>query len=429
MLLTKRRMSNLLKAMTFDEIDQQNEEVVVSTKIIVKIKDLSRFASMILTVDKACLKADSVPALQCIKMEIKKQIPKRGEGGTVSTVLGNALFLTGGNGLNSLILGTASLEGAEDAVVESDQEICTLLPGKAFAALIKKLPAGAVSLAFEANKVTIYAGKSEFTLSTLDAAMYTVLEPDAQEAVIYDAKAFCSAINATVYAVTKSESSNPALCGIHLQSTERGLRFESTNRSQAAIEVLSSGSTAVVNATISEDSADEIVRVFSNVSTIRVAFGTGRVAISGQGVTLISTLLDGTYPDISRAIPASFVAECVYKREDLEAALERALILAGDKGSRSILLTLQNEELLLKSKSELGACGELIPLVESSGNIKISFDAKLALSSSKSMGAIEKVRLKFAGPLLPCLLVPVNETTDALDSRQAVLIPLRSNEV
>jgi DNA polymerase-3 subunit beta len=426
--LAKRRMSQLLDNMVFEDLDSTKKDEAAAT-ITVKIRDIGRFVTMISTVDKACAKSDSVPALQAIKMEIKKQIPKRGEGGQTTTVLGNALFLTGGNGLRSLILGTASLEGADDAVVESDQEISILLPGKAFSALIKKLPAGAVRLVFENNKVTIKAGKSEFSMATLDASMYTVLEPDANEAVAYDAKSFCAAIEATVYAVTKSESSNPALCGIHLENTERGLKFESTNRSQAAIEVLSSGSAAIVNATISEDTADEIVRVFSSANTIRVAFGTGRVAISGQGVTLISSLLDGTYPDLSRAIPTTFVAECVYKREELEAALERALILAGEKGSRSILLTLNKEELFLKSKSELGAGGESIPVLESSGTIKISFDAKLALSSSKSMGDIEKVRLKFAGPLLPCLLVPVTEITEALYSRQAVLIPLRSNEV
>jgi DNA polymerase-3 subunit beta len=428
-MLAKRRMIKLLDSMVFEETDSNKDQEVNAAKITVKIKDIGRFASIISTVEKACAKSDSVPVLQGIKMEIKKQIPKKGEGSQVTTVLGNALFLTGGNGLSSLILGTASLEGAADAVAEADQEICTLLPGKAFSGLIKKLPAGAVRLVFESNKVTIHAGKSEFSMSTLDASLYTVLEPDAKEVITFDAKAFCSAIEATVYAVTKVESSNPSLCGIHLESTERGLKFESTNRSQAAIEVLSSGSTSLVNATISEDAAREIVRVFNDVKTIRVAFGTGRVAISGQGVTLISSLLDGIYPDLSRAIPTSFVAECVYKREDLEAALERALILAGDKGSRSILLTLKNEELLLKSKSELGAGGESIPVLESSGTIKISLDAKLALSSSKSMGAIEKVRLKFAGPLLPCLLVPVTDSTEALDSRQAVLIPLRSSEV
>jgi DNA polymerase III sliding clamp (beta) subunit (PCNA family) len=135
------------------------------------------------------------------------------------------------------------------------------------------------------------------------------------------------------------------------------------------------------------------------------------------------------YPDLSRAIPTSFIAECVYKREELEAALERALILAGEKGSRSIMLTLSNEELSLRSKSELGAGGESVPILESTGSIKISLDAKLALSSSKSMGTCEKVRLKFAGPLLPCLLVPVSDNTEVLEARQAILIPLRSNEV
>jgi hypothetical protein len=122
-------MSKMMDMMIHDCPD---DKVVSSDRIFtkVKIKDRSRFLSMINATADACAKNDSVPVLQSIKFMVKKSIPKRMGDGSIGQAPGNALFLIGGNGTRTLVIGEASFEGAADGVVEADSEVNILIPAK-----------------------------------------------------------------------------------------------------------------------------------------------------------------------------------------------------------------------------------------------------------------------------------------------------------
>lgn len=416
-------MSLVNEMMLQEDSDVEANAVEEVAEVKVVIKDMTRFMQMISSASKATASSDAIPALTQIKLEIRKQIPKRLENGEVSSVKGNALFLTGGDGIRSLIQGHASLEGAADAVLEAEGEIRVLLPSD-FASLLPKLTKGEVNLLFGEKQVTIHAGKSEFKLSLGDADLYTSLEPEKAELLTFDAKLFCAALKSSVYAVTKADSGMPVLAGVHILSTERGLKFEATNRSQAAIELLSNINLPPVNMILSSESVDEIVRVFSSQTTIKVSFGTSKIAIAGVGLTLISGTLDGLFPDLAKIVPLSFKSEATVVRDEFEGAIDRALLI-GSKSGKSILLAVnKNSCVTINSKSELGKGCEDVAATDVIGEIEIALDPELLLKSIKSFAPFQQVILKFAGVQAPLMIVPVGES-----NRQAILVPLRTKGV
>jgi DNA polymerase-3 subunit beta len=287
-----------------------------------------------------------------------------------------------------------------------------------------KLPKGDLSLEIEEGKLSLLVGKSKYAFTIQDVSMYPETDLQSGKQVTLNAQAFCRALKATVFAVSSNDST-PALCGVHVKSTPSGLMFESTDRGQASLELLSMEETEGVDVIISTDTEALIQETFRKVSgSVQVTFGESLITISGNGTTIISRLLNGPFPELSSSIPTNFVSECIVSREELEGAFERALLMTGDK-RREVKIVLEGDEFQIHAKSELGDGIESITTTESKGTMKTVVDCKMVYQALKTTNPCERIRVKYIEPLKPVLIEPLFENEDESRDRQILISVVR----
>ncbi len=411
------RMSTLMEMMD----DTAMEITGLATTI--KIRDQSRFLHMIKAVAAVCSSSDAQPVLSMLKFDVKKKMPK-GDGSFHAV---NAIFLTGSNGVQSLLMGTAAIEGATDSIIEADRETSILVPAKTFAGMLSKMPSGNLFLEIEEKKVTLKAGKAKYSLSALDASEYPTVELTSSETITVHAQTLINALKATSYAMSTKEEQGAHFCGVHVRNTEHGLMFEATDRSRAALEILKDV-TGPIDVILSSSTIKVICDVFKDATgDVRLCSARNTISISGSGSTVISRILDGIFPNLDPLFSKTTSAEFMVDREALIGIFERSVALIG-KDKSAVDLKLVDQEIHISAKGELGSGSESIPIIESNGEVSLRLSPSICIDALNNLAPYARVRFKIKGALLPILLEGLTEDGQTA-SRQAVVAPIRPQEV
>ncbi len=421
-------MSNLLEMMQ----EKAAEEMTVR----LKVRDKPAFIRMIDETAGFCAEVESIPVLKGMLLQVKTKVPKRTANG-MEEVDGVALFTTGSNSNQTLIKGYAA-EFGQDIMFEADAPIEALVPAGRFAELLKKLPQKAEWI-FEFNAgngeedygfLNIRCGESEYMLQLLNVSEYPQTRPESVPPLAFSSKEFCSALHNSKYASEKKTMDSP-IAGIHLICREEGkIIVETTNRRQASVETLAATTLRELDMIISHDTVDRIYEVFGkHEGRIVVQFGTATITVNGFGSTLISRVVEGKYPDLSKMVPNGIKAECIVLQKDLLGAFERCLLMVvGDKenSSCSVSVRFGNGVLALSAKGQLGKAEDCLE-VETDGDASFLIDPARAKNALKSLSSHEKVRIQFIGALRPIIFYPdASEYEDY--TKFALVLPLRAAE-
>ncbi|MFO1454699.1 MAG: DNA polymerase III subunit beta [Steroidobacteraceae bacterium] len=266
------------------------------------------------------------------------------------------------------------------------------VPGRKFLDILKALPDEVeVTLTTEGDRLVIKAGRSRFTLATLPAAEFPLVdEINAQQTLKLSHGEFRRLIDKTHFSMAQQDV-RYYLNGMLLEAEGKQLRAVATDGHRLALcetslEIASKSKQQVI---VPRKGVLELQRILGESGDIELAIGTNHVRAQIGGIRFTSKLIDGRFPEYGRVIPANANRIIDADRDTLRHALQRTAILSNEKyrgirlNVKPGMLTLQAhnpEQEEAEDQIEVGYTGEEI---EIGFNVNYLLDALAAIDTDR----------------------------------------------
>ncbi len=211
----------------------------------------------------------------------------------------------------------------------------TTIPARKLFDIIRALPDGSrVTVSQSAEKVTVQAGRSRFTLATLPANDFpSIDEVEATERVTVPESTLKELIERTSFAMAQQDV-RYYLNGLLFDLREGNLRCVATDGHRLALceAEYEGGVQAKRQIIVPRKGVTELQRLLEGGDReVGLEMGRGHLRVKRNDVTFTSKLIDGRFPDYEAVVPIGADQQVTVDREVLRASLQRAAILSNEK--------------------------------------------------------------------------------------------------
>jgi DNA polymerase-3 subunit beta len=321
-------------------------------------------------------------------------------------VLANVLLVAkdGRLSITATDLEVELLASTTEVTVQQGGEIT--VPGRKLLDILRSLPDKlAVSLVVEAEKVVIKAGRSRFSLSTLPAAEFPIVDNiNAQQSVQITRKDLLRLLEKTHFSMAQQDV-RYYLNGMLLEIDGELLRAVATDGHRLALceASLSVKAKTAQQVIVPRKGVLELQRILSAEGEAEIAIGTNHVRAQIGDVRFTSKLIDGRFPEYSRVIPAAAAAAIKADRDVFKQALHRTSILSNEK-YRGIRITVKKNLLTVQAHNpEQEEAEEEIEVGYDGQDLEVGFNVNYLLDALSAIDGVE-VELGLTDSNSSCLI-------------------------
>jgi DNA polymerase-3 subunit beta len=317
------------------------------------------------------------------------------------------------------------LEIVETAPGEGKTTGSTTVPAHMIHDIVRKLPEGAqveLQSAADGTQLQVRAGRSKFTLQALPETDF----PDLAAGEMSHSFNIASAdlkrlIERTQFAIS-TEETRYYLNGIYLHAVDDKLRAVATDGHRLAQAEIKApkGAKGMPGIIIPRKTVAEVQRLVDDAGEeVKIELSSTKIRFSLGNAVLTSKLIDGTFPDYGRVIPAANDKTLVVDKAEFMAAVDRVSTVSSERG-RAVKLALIDGKLTLSVVNpDSGSATEELEVEYGAEALDIGFNGRYLLDILQQIEG-EKARLKLADPGSPTLIEDM-EAAGAL----YVLMPMR----
>ena len=219
-----------------------------------------------------------------------------------------------------------------DIVVGQSGEVT--LPGRKLLDICRALKDKAkVELTVSGEKATVRSGRSRFTLATLPAGEFPVIEDiNAQEQIVLTQASMHKLLEKTHFSMAHQDV-RYYLNGLLLEIGKGHLRAVATDGHRLALCDVDAEGTATAGrqVIVPRKGVLELQRLVGKEGDLNLAIGNNHIRAEVGDIRFTTKLIDGRFPDYQRVIPKLGENNITADREDLRQALYRAAILSNEK--------------------------------------------------------------------------------------------------
>jgi DNA polymerase-3 subunit beta len=339
-------------------------------------------------------------------------------------ILANVLLRAGKSSVE-LKATDLDLEIVETAPGEGKITGSTTVPAHMIHDIVRKLPEGAqveLQSAADGTQLQVRAGRSKFTLQALPETDFPDLAagdmPHSFNIASADLKRL---IERTQFAIS-TEETRYYLNGIYLHAVDDKLRAVATDGHRLAQAEIKApkGAKGMPGIIVPRKTVAEVQRLVDDAGEeVKVELSATKIRFSLGNAVLTSKLIDGTFPDYGRVIPAANDKTLVVDKTEFVSAVDRVSTVSSERG-RAVKLALTDGKLTLSViNPDSGSATEELEVEYGSEALDIGFNGRYLLDILQQIEG-EKARLKLADPGSPTLIEDM-ETAGAL----YVLMPMR----
>lgn len=328
-------------------------------------------------------------------------------------ILSNFLFETEGQQLK---LSSTDLEVGVSCYIKGEvvKEGSITIPAKKFGDIIRELPdnENIEIIADETNQISIKCKKSHFILMGLPKVEYPVLPLFPEENAFNIPKTLLKTmLRRTSFAVSTDET-RYVLNGVYLQAEEGVLKLVTTDGRRLAYVSNECLDKKIKNhAIIPTKAVNEVQRQLSaeeKEEVVKIGITENQIAFKIETITIISRLIDGTFPNYEQVIPKKPERQIQVNVKETLSAVKQMSLLAADKTSTIKFLFAKNLLRISASAQGLGS-GEVEIDIENTGpNLEIAFNPMFLIDILKNVDS-EFIIFELTNSLNPALLTPSND--------------------
>jgi len=317
-------------------------------------------------------------------------------------ILSNVLLKAEGSTLDMKAT-DLDLEITEATPAMVEQAGATTVPAHLLYDIVRKLSDGSeVSLSTNADggSMTVASGRSKFTLQCLPQSDFPDLTAGTfSHKFPLKAADLKMLIDRTQFAIS-TEETRYYLNGIFFHTIESGgdlkLRAVATDGHRLARADVDapSGSEGMPGIIIPRKTVGELQKLMDNPDLIvTVEVSDAKIRLSVGNIVMTSKLIDGTFPDYQRVIPANNDKEMRVDCQTFAQAVDRVSTISSERG-RAVKLALTEGQLLLTvNNPDSGSATEEVAVGYDTDPMEIGFNAKYLLDITAQLSGDEAIFL------------------------------------
>jgi DNA polymerase-3 subunit beta len=290
-----------------------------------------------------------------------------------------------------------------DVETESGGEIT--VSGRKLLDICRALPEGSViNISVSGEKLGVRAGRSKFSLATLPAAEFPVVEDiKAGQSLSVSQESLGRLIEKTHFSMAQQDV-RYYLNGMLLETSDGHLRAVATDGHRLALSQAElDGKVEEQQVIVPRKGVLELQRLMTGEGDLNIEFGANHIRIQLDGIRFTSKLIDGRFPEYERVIPKESSNELKADRGAFKSALQRTAILSNEK-YRGIRLVIRDSGVVLQAHNpEQEEAEEELEVEYGGEDIEIGFNVNYLLDA---LGAVdgEEVTLSVQDSNSSCLI-------------------------
>ena len=304
------------------------------------------------------------------------------------------------------------------------------LPAKKFGEIIREWP-GEKEIEItcsDGKKVEIKSGKIRASLHSISPEDFPTIPEFPEKKSFKISKSVFKEMIKKTYFATSTDETRHVLNGINFMAGAGELKMVATDGRRLAFisrkndqkdlnasVIIPSKAISELSRLLSlEDASDAQLKIapFDNQISFQWASG-------GEHITLISRIIDGTFPNYEQVIPKSKEIEVKLKSDQLLSAVKRASLFALDHGG-SIRFNFSKGMLKISANSQgLGDAEEELEIAYNDKDFEIAFNPAFLMDILKNSDGPD-VQMEFSTALNPALIKPASS-----DQYLCVIMPMR----
>lgn len=306
--------------------------------------------------------------------------------------------------------GSLVIEWTNDGSIQEEGE--TVLPGKLFTELIRKMPDGDLTISVADEKsARIQCMKSRSNLAIMNASEYPefnymkkgteikIPQKKLKEMISHVSFAISTdetrqVLTGSLLEVSRSEARLIALDGFRLSMQKLFQPFELPDQMD------------MVTAIIPGKVLNEMGRILPDDDAFcSLMIDDGKLECKFGNIRLSSVLLSGEYIDYRRLLPEEFRTEAKANKSSVQDAIERAGLMAREGKNNLIKMKFRQNTLKISSNAELGDVEEEMDASLIGDPVDIAFNSRYISDVIRNVSD-EYLCMKFNTSVSPCVIVP-----------------------
>ncbi len=326
-------------------------------------------------------------------------------------ILSNVL-LKADDGTLTLKATDLDIEVTETTPASIEQTGATTVSAHMLYDIVRKLPDGSEVMmsVSDDNGLTLISGRSQFRLQMLPESDFPDLTAgEFSHTFRMACTDFKALIDRTQFAIS-TEETRYYLNGIYFHAVEdegemmmRAVATDGHRLAQAQTTA-PDGSDGMPGIIVPRKAVAEIQKLLEEPdASVTIELSDTKIRFTVNQVVMTSKLIDGTFPDYNRVIPAANDKELLLDRSTFAAAVDRVSTISSDRG-RAVKLSLTDGQLVLSvNNPDSGSAEEEIAVGYSADPLDIGFNSRYLLDITNQLSA-DETTFMLADPGSPTLI-------------------------
>ncbi len=306
--------------------------------------------------------------------------------------------------------GSLTIEYTNAASIQEEGQ--TVLPGRIFTEMIRKMPAGTITITEQDQRTaTIRCMKNRSSLAVMNPAEFPEMSPmKAGSRVKIQQNKLKDMISHVAFAIATDES-RQILTGSLLEVNRSEARLVALDGFRLAMYKLFQpfelpDGEEVVKAVIPGKVLNELTRILPEDDAFcSLLLDKGRMQCTFGNIRLSSVLLAGEYIDYRRILPTDFKTQALADKASVQDAIDRASLMAREGKNNLIRMSFREDMLKISSNAELGDVEEEMEASLNGEPIDIAFNARYITDVIRNVPD-KDLCMKFNSSVSPCVVVP-----------------------
>ncbi len=337
-------------------------------------------------------------------------------------VLSNVLLTLDGD---TLLLTTSDLdvEMRSECIVDAQSSGEVTVPAHKFLDICKALPDGSIiTFSFDSGKCLITSGDSRFSLSTLPAQEFPLIDDmESYQPISMGSTDLQRMLKQTVFCMAVQDV-RYFLNGLLFEVLNNKLRCVSADGHRLALAecdyMNDDGITKQV--LIPRKGVLELQKMIRDLDQqITINMGVNHIKVEIESISMTSKLIDGKFPDYESVIPLNMENNFIADREELRNALHRVAILSNEQYKGVKFKITPNKLEIIGHNPDQEQAEDVITVQTDIQVIETAFNVNYILDATQAITEKE-IQFSFKEALSSCLI----KHPERLDCR-LVVMPLR----
>jgi len=339
------------------------------------------------TVSKAVTSRTTIPILKGILINAKKE--------------------------GDLILSASDLDISIEKTMKGisvEEEGSAVVSAKLFTDIVRKLPNEDIIIEKkEENNISIRTSMSEFTIVGFSPEEFPAIgEIEEEERITLNKEIFKDMIRKTAFSASIDESKG-LIIGVLIEVEENFMNMVALDGFRMAVvrEEMSDGrkNKIVVSARIMND-INKILADIEDDEDIVLSLEKKKAVLLSENIKIVMRLLDGEFIKYKDILPKEHNCRLKVSKAALHEGIERAALLSKEGKNNLIKFKIEENMMIITSRSEEGNVREEVPVEKDGNDIEIGFNSKYILDVLKVLED-EEIAMEMVSSVKPCVIKPV----------------------